>query len=249
MRVIGAWNAIIPCGPLAAATADAVISEQVAFFHRLASARDARRDGNGAADLPPLGDSPEVEWKVYGHDRPADLGARLAAAGFESDEPETLMVFDLRGGLPDVPNDGTIARGIDVRRVTDAPGLADLTEAARAAFGRDPAWRAERMKQYERQLADPAVSFYVVHAAGRPVASARVDFPRGRSFAGLWGGGTVPTYRGRGIYRALVRVRAEEARRRGYRYLRVDARETSRPILDRLGFMPLARIVEWRLRL
>ena len=243
LRVIGAWNAVILCEPLTAATADAVIAEQVAFFRALATTENP----HDTADLPPFGDDPAIEWKVYGHDLPPDLGARLAAAGFQPDEPETLMVFDLAGDLPEPPGGGITGSTVEIRRVTDRLGLADMTDAARVAFGREQSWQAARMKEYERRLADPTVGLYVAYADGRPVASARAEFPRERSFAGLWGGGTIPDYRGRGIYRALVEVRAEEARRRGYRYLRVDARETSRPILERLAFIALSGIVEWRL--
>ena len=64
-------------------------------------------------------------------------------------------------------------------------------------------------------------------------------------FAGLYGGGVEPAYRGKGIYRALVAARADEARRRGYRYLTVDAADTSAPILARLGFEALARERGW----
>jgi hypothetical protein len=57
----------------------------------------------------------------------------------------------------------------------------------------------------------------------------------GSRCAGLWGGSTLATHRGRGIYRALVRTRANEAARRGFTLLQVDATEDSRPILERLG--------------
>lgn len=67
------------------------------------------------------------------------------------------------------------------------------------------------------------------------------------AFAGLYSGGTIPEYRSRGAYRALVAARAAVARRRGYRFLIVDARETSRPILQRLGFEPLATVRGWTL--
>ena len=69
----------------------------------------------------------------------------------------------------------------------------------------------------------------------------------GRAFAGLYGGGTRPDYQGRGVYLALVAARAAEARRRGHRYLTVDARETSRPILQRIGFEPLTTLRDWTL--
>ncbi len=72
--------------------------------------------------------------------------------------------------------------------------------------------------------------------------------PEGRVFASMWGGSTVPEQRGLGMYRALVARRADEARRRGFRFLTTDARETSRPILERVGFVPLTGITGWVLR-
>jgi GNAT superfamily N-acetyltransferase len=60
---------------------------------------------------------------------------------------------------------------------------------------------------------------------------------RGTEFATLWGGGTLPAWRSRGIYRAIVAHRADLALRRGFRYLQVNASDGSRPILERLGFV------------
>jgi predicted acetyltransferase len=48
--------------------------------------------------------------------------------------------------------------------------------------------------------------------------------------------------RGKGLYRALVAARLKEAREAGYAYVTVDARETSRPILERLGFATLTSV-------
>jgi GNAT superfamily N-acetyltransferase len=77
-------------------------------------------------------------------------------------------------------------------------------------------------------------------AGDEPVSAARAEFVAGTDFAGLWGGGTVPAWRGRGIFRALVAYRAGLAAARGYRYLQVDTSLMSRPILRRLGFEPVA---------
>ena len=70
----------------------------------------------------------------------------------------------------------------------------------------------------------------------RSRAGASTSMP-GVEFAGLFGGVTLPEFRGRGLYRATVARRAELARERGYRWLYVDALPTSRPILERLGFV------------
>jgi GNAT superfamily N-acetyltransferase len=218
LRATGVQN-WIERAELDGADVDAVIATEAAHFRSI-----------GAA----------VEWKVYGHDRPANLDQRLAAAGFEPGEPETLMIYDLGCG----PLPGGFPAGIVLRRIIDPGGLADLIAVQRGAFGEDRRGMAEALA---RRLGDPALGLYVAYANLFPVAAARLEMPPGRCFAGLWGGGTLPGYRGRGIYRGLVAARAEEAFRRGYRFLRVDARETSRPILERLGFVALTTITEWRL--
>jgi predicted acetyltransferase len=55
------------------------------------------------------------------------------------------------------------------------------------------------------------------------------------SFA-LLGGATLPDWRGRGLYRAMVAARAREAAARGVPLLHVDASPASAPILRRCGF-------------
>ncbi len=219
VRAVG-HHACITYSRLSEAGADHAIEDQVAYFS-------------------PLG--LKVEWKVYGHDRPRNLGARLAAHGFEADETETLMVFDLaRDMQPARPS-----LNIEIRRVRDEAGLTDLIAVSSKAFGRDDSRRADR---FRTRLGDPTLGLFVAYADGVPVTAGRLEIPPGRSFAGLWGGGTVPAFRGRGIYRALVAERAREATRLGYRYLHVEAREASRPILKRLGFAPLTTVTEWVLR-
>ncbi len=220
VRAVGDY-ACIGYSKLSEADADRAIAAQVSYF---------------------TGRGQEVEWKVYGHDRPPDLGARLAAHGFEADEAETLMVFDLAREIGPAPP-GLV---LEIRRVRDDAGLNDLIKVSSEAFGRDHSGRTE---QFRARLGDPTLGLFVAYAEGAPVASGRLEMPPGRSFAGLWGGGTVPAFRGRGIFRALVAERAGEARRRGYRYLTVGARDsTSRPIFDRFGFVPLTTITGWVLR-
>ena len=191
-----------------------------------------------AAFYAPLGD---LKWKVYAHDRPANLGAALAAAGFAQEGVETFMVLDLEAA-PDWP---APPAGVEVRPVTDRQGVADMLDVSAGAFGERGTWTVDSLAP---RLADPTLAIYVAYAAGRPVTSGRLELCVGTAFAGLYGGGTVPDFQGRGAYRALVGARAAEARRRGYRYLTVDARPTSRPILERLGFEPVAEIAAWWLR-
>lgn len=171
------------------------------------------------------------EWKLYGHDLPVDLGARLRAAGFTPEPEETLMIAEFRAlrlgtDLPD---------GVRLLPVTDESGVDMVADVHARAFGRD----SSRMRRQllARLESDPETVVAVVALAGdRPVSAARMELVPGARFAGLWGGGTVEGWRGRGIYRALVAHRARVAAEHGYRYLQVDAGAQSRPVLERLGF-------------
>ena len=98
---------------------------------------------------------------------------------------------------------------------------------------------AERLADQLRE-APESLELIVAMAGDEPVGAARIEFVAGTDFAGLWGGGTVPRWRSKGIFRALVAYRAGLAAARGYRYLQVDALPASRPILQRLGFKPVA---------
>lgn len=71
------------------------------------------------------------EWKHHSHDRPPDLAERLLDAGFEPDEPETLMVADLEHVTLDAPPPPGI-----VLRIVGANGVADLVSVHDAVSAR-----------------------------------------------------------------------------------------------------------------
>ncbi|MGW4160171.1 GNAT family N-acetyltransferase [Streptomyces sp. NPDC004788] len=174
------------------------------------------------------------EWKLYGHDGPADLAARLRDAGFAPEEQETLMVAETAA----LPAHEGLPEGVELRAVTDEAGVEMVVRVHELAFGTDSSALGRRLLD---QLAEApgTVAAVVALADGEPVSAARLELAEGSDFAGLYGGGTVEGWRGRGLYRALVAHRARIAAARGYRYLQVDAADTSRPILARLGFSAL----------
>lgn len=175
-----------------------------------------------------------LEWKLYGHDRPQHMGARLEAQGFAPDEPETLVAFDLRRPLPEVA-------GIAVRRIgPDEVGLIDEVQVA--VWGADGEGQTEALGRTLRQMPGRLSIHLALDERGRPAGVGWVRKPAGAAFATLWGGSTVPSARGRGFYRAVVAARLRESRAAGYAYALVEARETSRPILERLGFVPLTTV-------
>jgi GNAT superfamily N-acetyltransferase len=158
-----------------------------------------------------------VEWKYYSHDGP-ELRERLLAAGLESEDEETVVVAEA-ASIPPPPAD------IELRE--DVESFVDL---ATRVFGR----------RHGSGFPKDAVPV-VACVDGQPVSGGRVDLEPDVDFAGLFGGVTLPEFRGRGLYRATVARRAEIAREHGYRWLYVDALPTSRPILERLGFVELTR--------
>src|SRR3954447_7900129 len=179
-------------------------------------------------------DVPYLEWKHYSGDRPADLPARLTAAGLTAEGPETGLVADLHGlDLADAAPDG-----VRIATVEDEAGLDALLAVHQEVFGEvHPGTRTAVLTSLSMDTRPTAA--VVAWAGTRPISAGRIEFSAGRDFAGLFGGGTAEDWRGKGVFRALVAHRAARARERGVRYLYVDAVPMSRPIFERLGFVPL----------
>jgi GNAT superfamily N-acetyltransferase len=173
------------------------------------------------------------EWKLHAHDQPADLADHLLAAGFVPEETETVVIAPVAAvaGSPRLPD------GVTLRELTERADFERIAEMEAAVWG-DPeshGWLAD-MLESERAVDPGALAVFGAEADGLMVCAAWIRFEGNTPFATLWGGGTLPEWRGRGIYRATVAHRARLAQERGYDYLQVDASDDSRPILERLGF-------------
>jgi GNAT superfamily N-acetyltransferase len=172
-----------------------------------------------------------VEWKLYAHDEPKDLQRRLVVHGFEPEDQEAIMVLDLAA----VPPQLLQPPGADIRQVADVSRLQDFLHVNNLVWPEKTASTAERLRYLLRS--DPSrVSVYVAYVRGEPVSAARTHFSSKSAFASIWGGATVPEYRGRGLYTALLAARVQEARRRGARFVTIDAGPMSRPIVEKHGF-------------
>jgi hypothetical protein len=194
---------------------DDVIAETVAYFA-----------GND--------DIERFEWKTRGHDWPPDLDQRLRAQGLEPEEVETVMVGEASLLAVEV----ALPEGVIVRRVDQLPDReAIITEASAVAasiFGDGPSG-AEMLDRLDRM--NGLEQFWVAEAEGRVVCSGRLARVEGTEFAGVWGGSTLPEWRGKGIYRALTSARAHAALADGVRYINSDCTAMSRPILERSGLV------------
>ena len=174
----------------------------------------------------------EFEWKLRAHDRPADLAQRLLAAGFVPEELETVVI----ASVAKVAGEVRLPEGVSLREVRSRSDLERIAAMEQAIWQDDRGWLVDNLEA--EQAPDPdALTIVVAEADGVVVSAGWVRFVRGTEFATLWGGGTLPAWRGHGIYRALVAYRANLAAARGLRYLQVDTSDDSRPILQRLGFV------------
>lgn len=217
----GSDSSFVEWSDLDESTADAEIAAQVAYFA-----------GRGQA----------FEWKTYGRDRPADLGERLARAGLRAEDPEAFVVGEVADVIAATAGHDHVD-GVTVRPAgrADLPGMAALSAAV---WDRDATpMLTELFAEHDH---DPsALAIFVAVTDGTIVSDGWVRLPQS-DFASLWGGSTLREHRHRGIYRALVRVRALLAADRGHRYLQVDCSPDSRPILERLGMATLDSTTPYR---
>lgn len=178
----------------------------------------------------------ELLWRVYGHDKPPILAELLAKEGFNPNAPGTLLFLDAES-TPTPEH----SPAIEVRQVKSRAELDDYIAASDSAFENDEARRGR--SSYQQDLDDPNQYLFVAYVDGAPIGAARLVISN--SFAHMYGGGVAPPYRGRGVYRALVAARVAVARQRGTRYMSTEARESSRPMLEHLGFVPATSETTW----
>jgi GNAT superfamily N-acetyltransferase len=174
-----------------------------------------------------------VEWKLRGHDLPADLPDRLRAAGFEPEDQETVLIAESADIVDRLRGRETVD-GITIRLVGDRADFERIAAMESTVWNDDWSWLADDLvRRYDSGLTD----IYVAEADGQVVSAAWAVYKKNTDFTGLWGGSTLAEWRGKGIYKALVATRAARAVAQGYKYLHVDASDDSSPILQRLGFL------------
>lgn len=182
----------------------------------------------------------KVGWKLYSHDQPADLDARLLLHGFTADEPESIMVLELASAPPELLQPVSA----DIRQIRDLESLRDLEAVERAVWDEDQshiiAYLSDSLRSDRGWM-----SIYVAYDGNQPVSAAWLYLEEGKPFASLWGGSTVAGYRKRGYYSALLAVRLQEAIRRGARFLTIDASPMSRPIVQRFGFRQITTACDY----
>jgi GNAT superfamily N-acetyltransferase len=171
----------------------------------------------------------------------ADLAEALRAAGCRAPTPPLEPAFTALATDAPPPE----VDGIEVRRIeTFEEHLQGIEiELAASDFGEEgeARRRADARETFERRRSRPGGQ-WLAYLDGEPMGW-------GGAVAGslgmyLAGGCVRPEARGRGLYRALVRARWDDAVARGTPALAVGAQETSRPILERCGFERVCTMYE-----
>jgi GNAT superfamily N-acetyltransferase len=182
-------------------------------------------------------------WEIGPSSTPHDLEARLLALGLRPyEEPEATGMI-LRRPLASSSTD------IVARRAETVDEYVAGFELLSSIFGeRDENDAERRARATERLAAHRAGSgaFYVAVIDGEIVGAASAMYTEHAVV--LSGSATLPHARGRGVYRALIAARYDGACARNTPTLVIQAGAMSRPILERLGFEPVAalRILEDR---
>lgn len=182
-----------------------------------------------------------VTWWVGPSATPADIGERLRAKGVvplddPSAEPRytALVLVD---EPPEAPPE------IEARRVRDLTEYSSAYDVYWEVAEPERAHTVDRSgdaTMYEqRHLSGGAVA-YLAWSDGEPAGMA-LSAPRPEG-AAIVGGYVLPRFRGRGVYRALVRARWEDAASWGDRALAGLGGAMSGPILQRVGFTSLGTV-------
>ncbi len=176
-----------------------------------------------------------AEWELGESCTPPDLVERLLELGVTRIEEEPMAIGMVLRGAPSWEPPA----GVTARKVSSLAELVAAREIQRQAFGDI---REVDLDRARRDLETEGVTgaTFLAWVDGEPAAAAYAAY----TSLGLimFGGATLPAARGRGAYRALVTARAAEAEERGTPTLVTHAGQMSRPILERLGFEPVARI-------
>ena len=180
-------------------------------------------------------------WWIGPSAKPADVVERLEALGLrEPQDRVSRLVSLVRTEAP-----AAIPDGIEVRRVETFEDFVAAREVQWDAFeapkGRRALNRPRLREDFDESMQLGIPVGFVASFDGSPAATG-MSIPSERGVF-LIAGAVAPWARGRGLYRALVRARWDDAVARGTPALVTQANpETSYPILSRLGFEEVCEI-------
>jgi hypothetical protein len=183
----------------------------------------------------------DYAWWIGPSARPADIFERLQGLGLG--EPRDGVGTLHAVALTTAPAELSV--GVEVHRIATYEDYVAAREVQWSAFDtpeeRREARRQRFREEFEESMRVEVPVGFLATLDGQPAAAA-VSIPSERGVF-LIAGATAPWARGRGLYRALVRARWDDAVGRGTPALITHAHpDTSYPILKRLGFEDVCTI-------
>ena len=186
-------------------------------------------------------DGKALVWWLDPDTQPVDLHERLLALGLHEPRDRGSLLHAL--ACVEEPPPGP--HHVDVQRVETYEEHLAATEVMWEAFAVPEDRRARQLKHLRVEFEaarDAAVPItFLAHVDGRPAGVGRSIYSDRGVF--LIAGSVAEWARGRGVYRALVRARWDDAVARGTPALVTEALpDTSYPILKRVGFVDVCTI-------
>ncbi len=178
-----------------------------------------------------------VTWEVSSLAEPATLARELVDLGMRPAAVARATIM----GLTDVPK--AVASKVVVRRVATLADFEAHVGVTHCAFNAMAALPAELARIARFGAGDLAAADFVRYNAlldDEVIGAATATFAPGGVI--IHSGSTLPAFRGRGVYSALVLRRWFDAVARGTPALVTRAGRMSRPILSKLGFRAIGRI-------
>jgi GNAT superfamily N-acetyltransferase len=177
---------------------------------------------------------PGVAWWISAVTEPAETEEALRARDAELIDAVQILARELGGELPQLDVPGNVV----VELVDDERTFRASSAITVRGWGRPEPDEAELARQLDETLAHLATwsSFRMVALVdGEPVTTGGCTLAG--EVAQLWGAITLPSFRGRGSYRAVLAERLRLAREHGATLALVKGRILpSGPILQRAGF-------------
>ncbi len=172
------------------------------------------------------------------------LEGALAAAGYSP------ASYTHAYAVPVDRYDPRPAAKVNVHKVSTMAGLRDCAQVIGRAF---PDARVFTEAELENDLAiclrpGAQIERFVAYDVntGEPLCFGGMSLHPTLALGLLWGGGTVPEARGRGVYSAIVAARVVRAKALGLRYVGLYAiSHTSAPIVARQGFDKHGEMTYW----
>ncbi len=201
-------------------------------------------------------------WKVYGHDSTETLKALLQELGGKPADDSVLHMAStasLCERLREHHSGATLQTGLTRAHIMRAQDVwIDVwpeSEDEQRIWGEAYSQAAEALlpgpsdaqpvRFWTAHLgAEPAAcgAGYMVHGPGTQVAGVHEPTP----VALLCGGAVREATRGQGVYKSLLKARAEWALSRGAQFMAIEASPMSAPIVQSLGFEPITSLVFYK---